>query len=52
MKTFVSTSGMFPVKISYLNGGIFLSDDIQHVTMVGVFTNDTIYTVLSFALLV
>ena len=48
MKTFVSTSCMFPVKISCFNGGIFHSDDIQHVVIVGVFTNDTIYTVLRF----
>ena len=48
MKTFISTSCMFPVKISCFNGGIFHSDDIQHVIIVGVFTNDTIYTVLRF----
>ena len=49
MKTFISTSCMFPVKISCFNGGIFHSDDIQHVIIVGVFTNDTIYTVLRFS---
>ena len=34
MKTFVSTSCMFPVRISCFNEGIFYSDAIQHVIMV------------------
>ena len=46
MKTFVSTSCMFPVSIFCFNEGIFHSDVIQHVLMVGILTNDTIYTVL------
>ena len=49
MKTLVSTSCMFPVKISCFSKGIFYSDVIQHVILVGVFTNDSIYTVFSFA---
>ena len=34
MKTFASTSCMFPVRISCVNEGIFYSDAIQHVIMV------------------
>ena len=52
MKTFVSTSCMFPARISCLNAGIFYSDVIQHVIMVGIFTNDPINTFFSFVIVV
>ena len=47
MKTLVITSCMFS-GIFYFNEGIVQSDFIQHVIMVGVFTNDTICTVFTF----
>ena len=46
MKTLVIVSCMFS-RIFYFNEGIFQFDVIQHVIMVGVFTNDTICTVFN-----